>query len=335
MRWLVTGSAGFIGFHLARRLLADGHEVVGLDGFTPYYDLSLKEARHAILEKSNRFRGYRLMLEDREALDALWAAEHIDRIVHLAAQAGVRHSLEQPRSYVESNIIGTFNLMELIRARPVEHFMLASTSSVYGANTQMPFHETDRADHPLTIYAASKKATELMTHSYAHLFAIPTTAFRFFTVYGPWGRPDMALFKFTRAALAGEALDIFNGGDMQRDFTYIDDLIESIVRLSDAVPQRSMTAGSSDEDSASPAAPFRVVNIGGGVPVPLMDYVKAMEAALQIKARYNFLPMQQGDFKSSDASPALLQKLTGYRPQTKVSEGVAAFVAWYRNYYAV
>ncbi len=333
MRWLVTGAAGFIGFHLARRLLADGHEVVGIDGFTPYYDLTLKEARHAILQQSNRYRGYRLMLEDREALAAMWAAEPFDRIVHLAAQAGVRHSLEQPRSYIESNIVGTFNLMELIRARPVEHFMLASTSSVYGANTQMPFHETDRADHPLTIYAATKKATELMTHSYAHLFAIPTTAFRFFTVYGPWGRPDMALFKFTRATLAGEAIDIFNGGDMQRDFTYIDDLIEGIVRLGDAVPQCGMPAGSSDEDSLSPAAPFRVVNIGGGVPVPLMDYVKALEEALQIKARCNFLPMQQGDFKCSDASPALLQKLTGFRPQTNVQDGVAAFVAWYRNFY--
>jgi UDP-glucuronate 4-epimerase len=333
MRFLITGTAGFIGFHLARRLIADGHFVSGVDGMTPYYDVTLKQARHAVLARSNAFSGHVEMLEDFAALQRIASDFEPEVIVHLAAQAGVRYSLENPRAYVDANLVGTFNVMEIARAAAVGHFLLASTSSVSGANTQMPFRETDRTDHPLTLYAATKKATEEMAHSYAHLWKIPTTAFRFFTVYGPWGRPDMALFKFVKAILAGEPIDVFGNGQMRRDFTYIDDLIEAIVRLVDRPPREGEPAG--DIDSLSPAAPYRVVNIGGGQPVGLLDYVDAVENSLGLPVQRRFLEMQKGDVPATFASPDLLELLIDYRPSTGIEIGVKSFVEWYRGYYQI
>ncbi|MFZ0209435.1 MAG: NAD-dependent epimerase/dehydratase family protein [Roseiarcus sp.] len=333
MRFLITGTAGFIGFHLARRLIADGHFVCGLDGMTPYYDVTLKQARHAVLARSNAFAGHVVMLEDFAALQRIASDFEPEIIVHLAAQAGVRYSLENPRAYVDANLVGTFNMMEIAKTAEVAHFLLASTSSVYGANTQMPFKETDKTDHPLTLYAATKKATEEMAHSYAHLWKIPTTAFRFFTVYGPWGRPDMALFKFVRATLAGEAIDVFGNGQMRRDFTYIDDLVEAVVRLVDRPPREGEPVG--EIDSLSPAAPWRVVNIGGGRPVGLLDYVDAVETSLGLPVQRRFLEMQKGDVPATFASPDLLERLIGYKPSTGIEVGVKAFVEWYRGYYGV
>jgi len=333
MRFLITGTAGFIGFHLARRLIADGHFVSGVDGMTPYYDVTLKQARHTVLARSNAFAGHVLMLEDFAGLQRIASDFGPEVIVHLAAQAGVRYSLENPRAYVDANLTGTFNVMEIAKAAAVGHFLLASTSSVYGANTQMPFRETDRTDHPLTLYAATKKATEEMAHSYAHLWKIPTTAFRFFTVYGPWGRPDMALFKFVKATLAGEPIDVFGNGQMRRDFTYIDDLIEAIVRLVDRPPREGEPAG--EIDSLSPAAPYRVVNIGGGQPVGLLDYIDAVEKSLGLPVQRRFLEMQKGDVPATFASPDLLELLIAYRPSTGIEMGVKAFVEWYRGYYRI
>ena len=334
MRFLITGTAGFIGFHLARRLLADGHDVQGVDGLTPYYDVTLKKKRQGLLTKSNRFTAHRLMLEDEARLGSVYAEAKPDVVVHLAAQAGVRYSLENPRAYVDTNLVGTFNLLELLRKNPPKHFLLASTSSVYGANDKMPFLETDRADFPMTLYAATKKAGELMAHSYAHLFDIPTTALRFFTVYGPWGRPDMALFKFADAILHDRPIEIYGEGKMSRDFTYVDDLVEAMVRLVGAVPSRERTHETDALDSLSPAAPFRVVNIGRGKPVPLLDFVAAIEKKLGKPAKRKLLPMQQGDVADTFASADLLEKLTGYRPATPVDVGVGAFVDWYRAYLA-
>ena len=333
MRFLITGTAGFIGFHLARRLLADGHEVQGIDALTPYYEVELKKKRHAILAGSNRFTAHIAHLEDGELIAEIHAAAKPDVIVHLAAQAGVRYSLENPDAYVRSNVDGTFNLLEVMRPSPPKHFMFASTSSVYGANTSMPFRETDRADHPLTLYAATKKAGEVMAHSYSHLFAIPTTAFRFFTVYGPWGRPDMALFKFVDATLKGKPIDVYGEGRMSRDFTFIDDLVESIVRLVPVIPERG--ASTDATDTLSPAAPYRVVNIGGGAPIELTKFIDAIEAKLGRKAIRNLMPMQPGDVRDTFASADLLGKLTGYRPETKIEEGVGKFVDWYRQYFKV
>ncbi|WP_084581554.1 NAD-dependent epimerase/dehydratase family protein [Sphingomonas azotifigens] len=328
-RVLVTGSAGFIGFHTASRLLQAGATVLGVDNFSDYYDVALKEARNDMLSNHPHFRVARLSIEDQPALAATWAEFQPDVVIHLAAQAGVRFSIEQPASYIGANIVGTFNLLELARHHPVRHFLAASTSSVYGANTDMPFGETQRTATPMSLYAATKGATELMGHSYAHLFRTPMTFFRFFTVYGPWGRPDMALFKFTRAILAGEPIDVYNNGAMVRDFTFIDDLAESIVRLIDAVPGDVAVEG----DSLSPAAPFRIVNIGAGRPTPLMDYIGAAEKALGRTATKNFLPMQAGDVPATEASSDLLRRLTGYAPSTTPEEGVAKFVRWYLEHY--
>jgi UDP-glucuronate 4-epimerase len=333
MRFLITGTAGFIGFHLARRLLADGHEVQGVDGMTPYYDVELKKKRHALLAQSNRFTAHLLMLQDEARLASVYRAAKPDIVVHLAAQAGVRYSLENPRAYVDSNLVGTFNLLELMRREPPKHFLFGSTSSVYGANDKMPFVETDRTDFPITLYAATKKSGELMAHSYAHLFNIPTTAIRFFTVYGPWGRPDMALFKFVDAILHDRPIEVYGEGEMSRDFTYIDDLVEAIVRLVSVVPSRENASETDDLDSRSPAAPFRVVNIGRGQPVPLLNFIAAIEAKLGKTAKRELLPMQPGDVTDTFASADLLQRLTGYRPATPVEEGVAAFVDWYRGYF--
>lgn len=328
MRVLVTGAAGFIGFHLSRRLLAEGFAVDGFDGMTPYYDVSLKQARWAELEKSPRFRGCVAMLEDGEALRG-FAEPRPDVVVHLAAQAGVRYSLENPRAYVDANLVGTYNVLEV--ARGVRHLMFASTSSVYGANAAQPFRETDRTDHPLTLYAATKKAGEDMAHAYAHLWKTPTTAFRFFTVYGPWGRPDMALFKFVAATLKGEPVDVYGHGEMKRDFTYIDDLVEAIVRLTTKAPREGEPVGAMD--SLSPAAPYRTVNIGGGQPVGLMPFIAAIERALGRPIEKRMLPMQKGDVPATSAAPELLRALTGYVPTTDVETGVARFVEWYCDYY--
>jgi UDP-glucuronate 4-epimerase len=334
MRYLITGTAGFIGFHLARRLLDEGNFVVGFDGMTPYYDVALKEKRHAILSRSNGFRPVVGMLEDKAALDRAAELAEPDVIVHLAAQAGVRYSLENPRSYVDSNVVGSFNIIELARALKPRHLLLASTSSVYGANEKMPFAESDKADEQMTIYAATKKGMELMAHSYAHLFDVPTTAFRFFTVYGPWGRPDMALFKFVDAVRHDRPIEIYGEGRMSRDFTYIDDLVEGIIRLTAVVPrEENRIVSDTVVDTLSRNAPFRVVNIGGGTPVELMHFVETIEATLGKDAIRKMLPMQPGDVHRTFADPSLLVALTGFRPQISVEEGVPRFVEWYLENY--
>lgn len=333
MKILVTGSAGFIGFHLSKLLLKGGHEVTGIDGFTNYYDISLKNARQGILEATPGFTGHRQMLEDIEGLEKIYSAR-FDAVFHFAAQAGVRYSLDQPRTYVETNVTGTFNLLELMRHAPPKHALLASTSSVYGANAEIPFRETDRADHPLSLYAATKKATEDMAHSYAHLFAIPITMLRFFTVYGPWGRPDMALFKFVKAMTAGSPIDLYNFGDMKRDFTFVDDLVTAAVKLLDCVPPPpSERTNISATDSVSPQAPYRVINIGGGAPITLVEFVEALERAMGKAAVRNLMPMQAGDVPITYANADLLFQLTGYKPATLIDAGVSAFVDWYKSYY--
>ncbi|MEF2073704.1 NAD-dependent epimerase/dehydratase family protein [Consotaella aegiceratis] len=334
MKFLVTGTAGFIGFHLARRLIEDGHAVVGFDALTPYYDVRLKQARHAILERSDAFRAHVGRLEDMAALQRAADDADPDVVVHLAGQAGVRYSLEEPRSYADSNLIGSFNVLELARALKPKHLLMASTSSVYGANETKPFREIDKADEPLSLYAATKKAMEAMAHSYAHLYAIPTTCFRFFTVYGPWGRPDMALFKFVDAIEKGQPIEVYGKGRMRRDFTYVDDLVEAIVRLVDCVPQQGRpveTDGAAD--TLSPIAPWRVVNIGGGEPVDLMAFIEAVEAALGKSAEHIMLPMQPGDVPVTYADHHLLEALTGCRPATDVRSGVRRFVDWYQSDY--
>ena len=336
MKIFVTGSAGFIGFHLSKLLLAEGHEVCGFDGMTDYYDVRLKQRRHQMLLQNPNFRSVEGMLEDVAVLDDAADAFAPDVIVHLAAQAGVRYSLENPRAYIDSNVVGTFNVMEAARRLEVSHLLMASTSSVYGANEEMPFTETEKADTQLTIYAATKKANESMAHSYAHLWNLPTTMFRFFTVYGPWGRPDLALYKFVDAMLDDRAIDIYNHGDMYRDFTYVDDLVRAIRLLIDAVPERPASGDDiSEGDSLSPVAPYRVVNIGNSDKVRLLDFVEAIEDELGVKAKRNYMPMQMGDVPATWADASLLQRLTGYRPATDFREGIAHFVAWYRDYRGV
>lgn len=334
MRVFVTGSAGFIGFHLAKLLLAEGHSVHGYDGITDYYDVRLKQRRHQILAQNPDFSATEAMLEDAGSLSRAVSDFRPEVIVHLAAQAGVRYSLENPRAYIEANVVGTFNLIEAAQAVGVQHLMMASTSSVYGANEQMPFRETDKADTPLTIYAATKKATEAIGHAWAHIHDLPVTMFRFFTVYGPWGRPDMALFKFTRGIIEGTPIDIYNRGEMWRDFTYVDDLVRGIRLLIDQPPQRPASAEMiATNDSLSPAAPFRVVNIGNSEKVRLLDFVEAIETEIGRPAIRNYMPMQQGDVPATWAEASLLRDLTGYSPATPFREGVARFVAWYRDYY--
>ena len=333
MRFLITGTAGFIGFHLAKRLLDAGHFVTGFDGMTQYYDVRLKEARHAILERSNGFRAVIGQLEDAAALQEAAELAEPEVIIHLAAQAGVRYSLENPKAYVDANLTGSWNVLELAKACEVKHLMLASTSSVYGANDKVPFAESDKTDEPLTLYAATKKAMEAMAHSYAHLWKIPTTAFRFFTVYGPWGRPDMALFKFVDAIEKGEAIDVYGEGKMRRDFTYVEDLVEAITRLVPVAPSEdNRVTAEGIVDTLSKQAPFRIVNIGGGQPVGLLDFITAIEQALGKPAVRNLLPMQKGDVPQTYAAPDLLKALTGYVPQTDVPTGVRNFVEWYRTW---
>ncbi len=333
---MITGSAGFVGFHLSEALLQAGHRVIGYDGMTTYYDVTLKERRHQLLSQHERFQREEGMLEDYDRLRALALAQQPDVIVHLAAQAGVRYSLENPRAYVDANLVGAFNVMEVARELSVAHLLMASTSSVYGANEKIPFAETDPADAPMTLYAATKKANEAMAHSYAHLHGIPTTMFRFFTVYGPWGRPDMALFKFTKGVLEGTPIDVYNNGDMYRDFTYVTDLVRAIRLLIDCPPASvERRTEPLEGDSLSPNAPHRVVNIGNGDKVRLLDFIEAIEDACGREAVKNFMPMQKGDVPATWADNTLLRQLTGYAPETKVREGVKQFVAWYRDYYAV
>lgn len=332
---LITGTAGFIGFHLARLLLSEGFRVHGYDGMTDYYDVTLKQRRHGMLLQNSGFSATEGMLEDQTKFDKLADEFQPNAIVHLAAQAGVRYSLENPRAYLDSNVIGTFNVMEAARRLSVDHLLMASTSSVYGANTEMPFKETEKADTQLTIYAATKKANESMAHSYAHLWNLPTTMFRFFTVYGTWGRPDLALYKFVAAMIEDRPIDIYNNGDMYRDFTYVDDLVRGIRLLIDAVPERLEDGVVPASDSLSPVAPYRVVNIGNSDKVKLLDFIDAIEDVLGKKAIRNYMPMQMGDVPATWADASLLQMLTGYRPQTDFRDGIARFVDWYREYYNV
>ncbi|WP_417525561.1 NAD-dependent epimerase/dehydratase family protein [Marinovum sp.] len=333
-RVLITGTAGFIGFHLAKLLLAEGFRVHGYDGMTDYYDVTLKQKRHAMLLQSEGFSATEGLLEDEARVWTVAEDFKPEMIVHLAAQAGVRYSLENPRAYLDSNVIGTFNVMEAARKLEVGHLLMASTSSVYGANEEMPFQETEKADTQLTIYAATKKANESMAHAYAHLWGLPTTMFRFFTVYGPWGRPDLALFKFVDAILDGRPIDIYNHGDMYRDFTYVDDLVRGIRLLIDTPPERPARAADIAEgDSLSPAAPFRVVNIGNSDKVRLLDFVDAIEDELGVKAKRNYMDIQPGDVPATWANAELLKNLTGYCPQTDIRDGIRDFVTWFRDYY--
>ncbi|TCP38745.1 NAD-dependent epimerase/dehydratase family protein [Rhodovulum marinum] len=335
MRIFITGTAGFIGYHLAELLLAEGHDVHGFDGFTDYYDLDLKRRRHQRLLQSPNYAATEAMLEDDAALSAAVDGFAPEVIVHLAAQAGVRYSLENPRAYIDANLVGTFNVMEAARRHRVAHLLMASTSSVYGANTDMPFAETQKADTPLTIYAATKKATEAMGHAYAHLHDLPTTMFRFFTVYGPWGRPDMAPIKFALKIARGEPIDVYNHGEMWRDFTYVTDLVRGIRLLIDAVPERPADGMVPEGDSLSPVAPFRIVNIGNSDSVKLTDFIDALESELGRPAIRNLMEMQPGDVPATWADASLLMRLTGYRPETDFREGVSRFVAWFRDYYAI
>lgn len=338
MKVLVTGNAGFIGFHVARRLLQRGDSVVGFDAVDSYYDQSLKEARLAQLDRAaEQSRGayafVRANLADRDAVERCFAEHELDRVIHLAAQAGVRYSLENPHAYVESNLVGFTNVLEACRHARAPHLTYASTSSVYGADTAMPFSEHQGADHPLQFYAATKRANELMAHAYSHLFGLPTTGLRFFTVYGPWGRPDMALFTFTRKILAGEPIQIFNQGNHARDFTYIDDIAEGVVRASDRIARPNPDWDGNSPDPATSRAPFRIYNIGNTHPVKLLDYVEALEEALGAKAIREYLPLQPGDIPDTFADVSALERDIGFRPATPVRQGVAAFVDWYRSYY--
>ncbi|WP_085310546.1 SDR family NAD(P)-dependent oxidoreductase [Planktotalea arctica] len=327
---LVTGSAGFIGFHLCQRLLADGFDVIGFDAMTDYYDVSLKHKRHALLEASDRFTPVIERLETPGVMEQLLAAHKPGMIVHLAAQAGVRYSIDAPRSYVQSNISGTFELLEAARHHTPKHLLIASTSSVYGSNTEMPYCETHKVDTQMSFYAATKKATEAMAQTYAHLYSIPITMFRFFTVYGPWGRPDMALFKFTDAILNDRAIDVYNHGDMLRDFTYVTDLVDGVRRLMDAIPSDTPV---STADSLSPIAPWRAVNIGNGAPTKLSDFIIALEGVLGKTAQKNMLNIQPGDMPSTWADTTLLSDLIGPLNKTELKDGVANFVEWYNAEY--
>lgn len=332
MKFLVTGAAGFIGFHACKRLLEAGHEVVGIDNMNDYYDVNLKQSRLDLLQ-SPLFSFHKIDLADREGMAQLFASEKFNRVIHLAAQAGVRYSLENPFAYADSNLIGYLNILEGCRHNKVEHLLYASSSSVYGLNRKMPFSTDDSVDHPVSLYAATKKANELMAHTYSHLYGIPTTGLRFFTVYGPWGRPDMALFKFTKAMLEGKSIDVYNYGKMKRDFTYIDDIVEAIVRMQDIIPQPNPEWTVETGSPADSSAPYRVYNIGNSSPVELMDYITALEEALGMKAEKNMMPIQPGDVLETSADTKPLYDMVGFRPQTTVRQGVKNFVDWYKAYY--
>lgn len=334
MNYLVTGAAGFIGFHVTQRLLSAGHQVVGLDNLNDYYDVNLKRARLNQITSPD-FTFIEGDLADRAAIASLFAQHRFQRVIHLAAQAGVRYSIDNPHAYADANLIGHLNILEGCRHHKIEHLLYASSSSVYGLNRKMPFSTDDSVDHPVSLYAATKKANELMSHTYSHLYGIPTTGLRFFTVYGPWGRPDMALFKFTRAIIAGESIDVYNNGEMRRDFTYIDDITESIFRLQDVIPQKDSSWTVETGSPATSSAPYRVYNIGNSQPVTLMAYIEALEKALGTEAQKNMLPMQPGDVLETSADTQALFDAIDFKPQTSVEEGVKRFVDWYRAFYNV
>ena len=335
MKYLLTGAAGFIGMHTAQRLLARGDEVVGLDNLNDYYDVALKQARLARLERQPGFRFVKLDVADRAGMDALFARERLDRVIHLAAQAGVRYSLTNPHAYIESNVVGFTHVLEGCRHHGVQHLVYASSSSVYGGNTRLPFSEHDSVDHPVSLYAATKKANELMAHTYSHLYGLPTTGLRFFTVYGPWGRPDMALFLFTKAILEGRPIDVFNHGRMQRDFTYVDDIVEGVVRVADRAATPDPAFVSDTPDPGTSNVPYRVFNIGNHQPVPLLDYIASLERALGMTAEKRLLPMQDGDVPATYADTDALREWVGFQPATSIDVGIARFVAWYRDYHRV
>jgi UDP-glucuronate 4-epimerase len=335
MKILVTGAAGFIGSTTSLRLLARGDEVVGLDNLNDYYSVELKQDRLARLQSQTGFRFVQLDVADREGMAALFAAEQFDRVIHLAAQAGVRYSIQNPHAYVDSNLVGFINILEGCRHNAVQHLTYASSSSVYGGNTKLPFSEHDSVDHPVSLYAATKKANELMAHTYSHLYGLPTTGLRFFTVYGPWGRPDMALFLFTKAILEGQPINVFNHGHMQRDFTYVDDIVEGVIRVSDRTAEPDPAYRADAPDPGTSNVPYRVFNIGNHDPVPLLDFVSAIEEALGKTAEKNFMPLQDGDVPATYADVDTLQKWVDFTPRTSVKEGIARFVAWYRDYYRV
>lgn len=332
---LVTGAAGFIGFHTSKRLLERGDEVVGLDSVNDYYDVTLKEARLSLLAKFPGFRLERVRLEDRVEVERVFAEGAFERVINLAAQAGVRYSLTHPHAYIDSNLVGFLHILEGCRHHGVKHLTYASSSSVYGANTAMPFSVHQNVDHPVSLYAATKKANELMAHTYSHLYGLPTTGLRFFTVYGPWGRPDMALFLFTKAILEGKPIDVFNHGRMQRDFTFIDDIVEGVIRTSDHTAQPNPDWNSDKPDAATSRAPYRLYNIGNNNPVELMELIATLERALGRTAVKNMLPMQPGDVPATYADVEALVQDVGFAPKTPISDGVAAFVRWYREYYNI
>lgn len=335
MKILLTGAAGFIGMHTSLRLLERGDIVIGVDNLNDYYDPSLKEARLDRLKRYPNFNFFKMAVEDKDAVAALFAEERPERVIHLAAQAGVRYSLENPHAYIDANIQGFLNILEGCRHNGVEALAYASSSSVYGGNTALPFSEHHNIDHPVSLYAATKKANELMAHTYSHLFRLPTTGLRFFTVYGPWGRPDMALFLFTKAIIEGRAIDVFNNGQMVRDFTYVDDIVEGIIRVNDRPAEPDPAFDPTAPDPATSNAPYRVFNIGNNQPTQLMDYIAALETALGREAKKNFLPMQPGDVPATAASTVELEKWVDFNPCTAVTDGVARFVEWYKAYYRI
>lgn len=335
MKILVTGAAGFIGFHVSRRLLSAGEEVVGLDNLSDYYDVNLKRMRLKQLEENDTFQFVKCDLVDRDRIAQLFQENHFDRVIHLAAQAGVRYSIENPHVYIDSNVVGTCHILEGCRASQVAHLVYASSSSVYGANTRMPFSVHHNVDHPVSLYAATKKANELMAHTYSHLFRIPTTGLRFFTVYGPWGRPDMALFIFTKAILEGKPIDVFNFGKMRRDFTYIDDIVEGVLRVTENIPQPNANWTGDDPDPATSAAPYKIYNIGNNNPVELLDMIEALENALGKKAERRLKPIQPGDVPATYADVDDLIHDVGFKPETPIEVGIEKFVAWYKDYYKI
>ena len=339
MKYLVTGAAGFIGFYVTQRLCEQGHEVIGLDNLNDYYDVSIKEARLAELtsayESSDLFKFVKLDLDDREGIAALFEAEKFERVIHLAAQAGVRYSIDNPLAYADANLVGHLTILEGCRHNKVEHLVYASSSSVYGLNNKTPFATSDSVDHPVSLYAATKKSNELMSHTYSHLYGLPTTGLRFFTVYGPWGRPDMALFKFTNKIVNGESIDVYNHGDMRRDFTYIDDIVEGIIRVQDIIPTADENWKVETGTPAQSSAPYRVFNIGNGNPVKLLDFVESLESSLGMEVKKNFMPMQPGDVYQTYAEVEDLFEVTGHRPKVGVEEGVKRFVEWYRQFYKI
>jgi UDP-glucuronate 4-epimerase len=333
MKILVTGSAGFIGFHVAKRLLVDGHQVIGLDNLNEYYDVNLKKARLNLLNDYSGYSHHSCNLQDKEGIESLFATETPESVVHLAAQAGVRYSIQHPHEYVQSNVVGFLNILEGCRNHPVKHLVFASTSSVYGLNRKYPFATTDSANHPVSLYAATKKDNEVTAHSYSHLFGIPSTGLRFFTVYGPWGRPDMALFLFTKNILAGKPIDVFNRGNMARDFTYIDDIVEGIIRIVAKPPVANVDWDANNPNPSNSSAPYHLYNIGSNSPVALMDFIREIEKNLALKAQINFLPMQPGDFQKSHADVSGLVNDFGYQPKFNIETGVKNFIDWYTSYY--